>query len=149
MTKGTAFVNQLIAALQQITIANGYHTDAGTNVTRGRPDALAIEELVLPAISLSTQSSRGNVAKPSTVRKDRTIQVVGLVDASATDYEPQLDELDEDINRALAPLITIDALPGTLQVAFAGGDYTHPEGGSNTAAISFTFTISYPLQLNN
>lgn len=148
MTKGTALVNFVIAALEKITIANGYHTDAGASVTRGRTEVLTFDDLTLPAISVSTLASLGNVAKPSTVRKERSIQVVGLVDASSADYEPQLDDLDEDINRALAPLITIDALPGTLQVAFAGGEYIHPESGSNHAAISFTFTISYPLQLN-
>jgi hypothetical protein len=148
MTKGTDLVNQIITALETITVANGYHSDAGLQVTRGRPENLKLDDMTLPAISVSTVSSQGTVAKPSTVRKERAVLIVGLVDADSNDYEPSLDDLDEDINRALAPLTAMDALPGTLQVTFSGGEYTHPEGGSNTAAVSFTFTISYPLQLN-
>lgn len=145
MTRGTELVNAVIAALEKIQAESGYHTDAGRRVTRGRAEHLRVDEYSLPVIAVSTVNSTNGNPKPRTVRKDREISIVGMVDASQDDYEPQLDQLDEDINRALLPLTAMDALPGTLQVQFSGGDYIHPEGGSNVAGVSFTITISYPL----
>lgn len=68
-----------------------------------------------------------------------------MVDASAQDYEPGMDQLDEDIALALAPLVGIDAMPGTMSVELGGGDYQHPEGGSNIAGVVHTITVSYSL----
>ena len=63
------------------------------------------------------------------------------------DLPDNLDELDEDIIRALLPLTEIDALPGVLQIQLSGGEYAHPEGGSNMASVSYTLTVSYPLTI--
>lgn len=149
MTRGTELVNAVIAALEQIRPENGYRTAAGLQVTRGRAEHLTVNESSLPAIAVSTSSSTSTNVKPRSVRKEREITIVGLVDALHDDYEPYLDQLDEDINRALLPLTGIDALPGTLQVQFSGGEYIHPEGGSNVAGISFNFSVSYALTIKN
>lgn len=149
MAKGTQLVNAVITALEQISTGNGYHTTAGADVRRGRPEHLTIEQHHLPLITVSSITAGSASIKPRSNRKDREIQVVGLVDAAQDDYEPDLDRLDEDLTRALAQLTDIDALPGTMQIQISGGDYTHPEGGSNTAAVSYTVTISYALTFNH
>lgn len=149
MSKGTEYVDTVIAALRVISPHSGYHTTAGSDVRRGRPEHLTIEQHHLPLITVSSTTAGSSTVKPRSNRKDREIQVVGLVDAAQDDYEPDLDKLDEDLTRALAPLTDIDALPGAMQIQITGGDYTHPEGGSNTAAVSYTVTISYALTFNN
>jgi len=143
--RSTALVDRIIDELEKITTANGFQTDAGAKVTRGRPEALKIEQGDLPLISVSTSSSAPGSAKPRAVIKTREVLITGMVDANDRDYEPDLDELDEDITRALASLLAIDALPNTTNVSISGGDYVHPEPGSSTAGVTHTITISYPL----
>ena len=146
--KGTALVNRIIEELERIRPENGFRTSAGNKVTRGRPESLRINQHDLPLISVSTSSSAPGAAKPKTVMKSREVLVTGMVDANDRDYEPELDELDEDITMALASLLAMDALPNTTNVSISGGDYVHPESGSNTAGVTHTITISYPLTKN-
>ena len=146
--KGTALVNRIIEELERIRPGNGFHTSAGNKVTRGRPESLRINQDDLPLISVSTSSNAPGAAKPKTVMKSREVLVTGMVDANDRDYEPELDELDEDITMALASLLAMDALPNTTNVSISGGDYVHPESGSNTAGVTHTITISYPLTKN-
>ncbi|MDY6797677.1 MAG: hypothetical protein SVX28_02840 [Pseudomonadota bacterium] len=141
----TAIVDRIIEVLEQITTGNGFLSSAGQNVTRGRPEKLKIEKTQLPVITVSTANSSPGAAKPTTVIKTREVLVTGIVDAVDRDYEPDLDNLDEDITLALAQLLAIDAMPGTTEVSISGGDYVHPESGSNTAGVTHTITISYPL----
>lgn len=142
---GTTFVNEVISALEKIRPEDEYQTDAGLRVHRGRADELEVKPSALPMIIVSTITTGSQSVKPRTNRKDREIQVVGIVLAEQSDYEPALDSLDEDITRALSELTDIDALPKALDVQISGGDYTHPEGGSSTAYTTYTATISYPL----
>lgn len=143
--RGTELVDRIIAALGVIAPGNGYYTDAGLRVGRGRPETLSIKQADLPLITVSTSASAPGPAKPRTVIKTREVMVTGMVDAKAQDYEPELDQLDEDIAMALAQLLGIDSLPNTTDVSLSGGDYIHPESGSNTAGVTHTITISYPL----
>ena len=133
MTRGTELVDTVIDALNGITTANAFNTDP--TVFRGRADGLSTGDIVLPAIAIATLASTPTNPKPRTVRK------------LPSDYEPALDELDEDIIRALLPLTEIDALPGVLQIQLSGGEYAHPEGGSNMASVSYTLTVSYALTI--
>lgn len=146
--RGTEIVDHIITELEKITVAGGFHTAAGSQVTRGRPESLKISKTRLPMISVSTSSNVPVRAKPGTVIKSREVLVTGLVDAADRDYEPELDALDEDIAMALASLLGIDAMPNTTEVTISGGEYIHPEPGSNTAGVTHTITISYPLTKN-
>lgn len=145
MTRGTELVDAVIDALNSITTANAFKTDP--TVFRGRADGLSTGDIVLPAIAIATLASTPTNPKPRTVRKDREINITGLINALPSDYEPALDDLDEDIIRALLPLTEIDALPGVLQIQLSGGEYAHPEGGSNMASVSYTLTVSYSLTI--
>jgi len=143
--RGTDIVDRVIRALQKVTPDNGFHTDAGTRVVRGRPENLKLEAGDLPMISVSTVTSSNESAKRTAVRKAREIEIVGMVDASGADYEPAIDELDEDIALALAPLMSIDEMPDATEIALGGGDYRHPEGGSKIAGVIHMITVSYAL----
>lgn len=145
MAKGTGFVDAVIAALEVILPENGFYTAAGLRVQRGRPEGLEIHAADLPMITVSTNTSGSSSIKPRTNRKDRDIEVIGIVWGESQDYEPLLDSLDEDITRALSALTDMDALPDAMDVQINGGDYTHPEGGSNTASTTYSVIISYAL----
>lgn len=145
MAEGTRFVDAVISALEAILPENGFGTDTGLRVRRGRPEAMQIHAAELPMITVSTNSSGSSSIKPRTNKKDRDIEVIGIVWGEGMDYEPQLDNLDEDITRALSVLTDMDALPDAMDIQINGGDYTHPEGGSNTASTTYSVTISYAL----
>ncbi len=145
MPKSTDFSNSILRALQEITQAGGFNTDAGLRAIRGRAEKLETRPEDLPMISISAVANTSETVKPRTTRKSLEIEILGMVDAGARDYEPQLDEIDEDITRALSPLTGIEELPGSLDVQISGGQYQHPEGGSNIAGVSHTVTVSYPL----
>lgn len=143
--RGTNVVDQIIQVLEQIAISNGFHTDAGQRVKRGRPESLTINKQDLPAISVSTRESQIVAVKPRALIKTRAVEVVGIVDAAERDYEPLLDAVDEDIALALAGLTALDSLPGATDITISGGEFLHPESGSNTAGVSHTVSISYSL----
>ena len=132
-SKGTHYTDQVIDALEAIASEDGFFTSAGMNVRRGRPERLRIDIEQLPMIAVNTTSAGSRTIKPRTNRKDRQIEVVGIVAAGESDYEPALDDLDEDITRALSALTDMDALPGAMDVDIEGGEYTNPEGGGKTA----------------
>ena len=145
MSRGTELTDHIISALTSITIAGGYQSDAGQRVVRGRAENLQVKPADLPMIAVSTEASSTDAVKPRTVRKLRTVEVIGMVDAGERDYEPALDTLDEDIALALSALTDMDALPGTLSVEISGGEYRHPESGSNIAGVTHMVTIGYVL----
>ncbi|OEY68009.1 hypothetical protein BG841_10270 [Marinobacter sp. X15-166B] len=145
MARGTEISDRVIQALEAITMAGGFHTDAGLRVTRGRAELLQVEQTDLPMIAVSTSSSANAAVKPRTVRKTRELEIIGLVDAADRDYEPELDGLDEDIALALSGLTGIDELPGTMNIEISGGEYQPPAGGSNIAGVLHTVTVSYVL----
>ncbi|GGE75929.1 hypothetical protein GCM10011533_30390 [Streptosporangium jomthongense] len=145
MSRGTELTDRIMLALSEITLAGGYQTDAGQRVKRGRPESLQLKSSDLPMISVSTEINAPEAVKPRTVRKLRSVEIVGMVDAADRDYEPDLDSLDEDISIALAKLTGIDELPGTLSLEISGGEYRHPDSGSNIAGVTHTVTIGYVL----
>jgi len=146
---GTVYVNDVIAVLSQITQANGYRTNAGLSVQRGRPEQLSADQLpTLPAILVSTDASEIIEAKPGAVQKERRLGIVTVVDASAADYEPLIDDLDDDVTRALLALVKPAGLSnGALAVTLSGGDYQHPEPGSNFAYVRFSITQRHIIRL--
>lgn len=145
MNRGTELTNRIMAALNEIDLVGGYQTDAGLRVKRGRAESLQLKSSDLPMISVSTESNSPEVVKPRTIRKLRTIEITGMVDAADRDYEPDLDKLDEDISIALSKLTGIDELPGTLSLEISGGEYRHPDSGSNIAGVTHMVMIGYVL----
>ncbi|MCH8530362.1 MAG: hypothetical protein LAT65_05880 [Saccharospirillum sp.] len=150
MTKGTEITNTVIETLKLI------HTDQGfkntvTTVLRGRPDRLQPKDGPLPAIMVSTTQNPVTNQATRSVKREREINIVGVVDATTRDYEPALDELDEDIVRALLPLLAKGPYEGAQwsSVQISGGEYTHPEGGSTVAAVAYTLTVGYTQTIAN
>lgn len=145
MAKSTELVNKVIQSLERIQRANGYTTDAGLAVVRGRPERLELHQDDLPLIAVSSPANTNEAVKPRQVRKEREITITGMIHAEDADYEPQLDDLDEDITLALAALTGLEAVPDAISVEIAGGTYGHPAAGSNIAEVTHTVTVRYLL----
>lgn len=145
MSRGTELTDKVIQALRAITIDAGFHTDAGMRVKRGRAELLKLTATDLPMISVSTEISSNEAVKPRTVKKSREIEIIGMVAAGERDYEPDLDKLDEDMALALSALTGIDELAGSLSIEISGGDYRHPDSGSNIAGVTHMVSIGYVL----
>lgn len=143
MSAATEIINEIRGVLEQIRTANGYHTELGARVHRGRPPLLRISQSSLPAIAIATESAEIVVkqsARPAAqIRRD--VRVMALVDATARDYEPQLDDAHEDLTRALMALVATP--PAGWDLEISGGQYLAPEDGSNLAAVEFSITITH------
>jgi len=139
---GTAYVNAVIDALRLITRANGYNTNAGTTVKRGRPEQLIADQIVeFPALLVSTEASEILEAKPGAAKKERRVSIDAVVNATVDDYEPMLDEIDEDVTRALLTLVKPAGISGSaIAVSISGGDYQHPDAGGSFAIVRFMIT---------
>lgn len=150
MTKGTDITDDIMDALKTIHTDQGYNNTV-TTVLRGRPDRLQPKDGPLPAIMISTTQSGLGQQATRRVQRNRDINIVGIVDATERDYEPDLDALDEDIIKAILPLFSKGPYEGArwTEVSISGGEYTHPEGGSTVAAVSFTVTVGYVQTIAN
>ena len=150
MTIGESVSNHVIDALKRIAVANGYQTDAGVNVHRGRRPTHISETAPgsLPAIVVRCEASPTSSAQPRRAIKRREISVTCVALVASDDYEATLDALAEDIDRALLGLTHLDAQPAPITgIEMTGPEYTHPEPGSNLCAVTFTVSVSYVLTL--
>lgn len=151
---GTEITNGVLTALRTIDPANGYRTDAGARVYRARTDHLddsATNDY--PAIVVHTLRDAAESRTGRQSLQSREIQIQGVThtvtateagDEVLLDYEPILDDLAEDIHRALLPLTDRDALEGrATSVAISGAEYEPPPEGSLLISVSFTVTINY------
>jgi hypothetical protein len=154
---GTEITDGVIAALRQIAPENGYRTSAGLRVYRGRTDLIADSATdTYPAILVHCARDNSLDRNRRQALKERGIEIQGITRAAtegefdeilALDYEPILDDLAEDIDRALLTLTDRDALEGrAVNVTISGAEYEPPPEGSWLVFVRFTLTVSYVLR---
>lgn len=91
--------------LGTITAANGYTTNAGTNVRTGWfNEVLRSERLGFPLICLQKGKDLAPKAGPAALVKFNGFFVIGAVDVGLDDYEDALDDLEHDLLLALMPM---------------------------------------------
>jgi hypothetical protein len=149
--KATQITDAVLALLQGITTANGYHTDAGARTARGYLDIDPDTQADYPAILLrSTADPVGTVrAANKQALRSRTVTCEGYIWAAADDYEPDMDALAEDMLRALLPASRVESLNGlATDVTLGGAEYEHPADGSRVAVVRYTITINYVVSYN-
>ncbi len=131
-------------ALRGIRRANGYYTDVGASVLRGRADVLMARDLPLPCVLLITESVGVGTIRPGLVQRIVTLAVIGVV-AADDGYEQLMAAVDADIVAALARFATQPATPPTLHVAFGeeAGAIEHPEQGRALAAVTHRIAVKY------
>lgn len=149
-SRGTAATDMITDALERISQSDGFHTDAGARVHRGNRPAHISEEDAdqFPLILVRCDAERPGSVQPRRVMLDRSMTVQGQIISRPADYEPDMDALAEDIAKALLPLTVTNDLPSQVtQVVVTGGDYIHPEPGSDLAGVSYTVTVSHVLTI--
>ena len=128
----------LLARLQDITVANGYRTNAGQNVRTGWFNELLKEEgTAFPIIVI--QPARGTVpeSRPNAIKFGAGFRVIGAVSVGE-DYEDALDDVHLDILQCLMPEEKRFPkwLPlGVLSITFGAADAFPPGEGVSAAAV--------------
>lgn len=114
--------------LQEVTVVNGYHTDAGNYVTLepGQiPDTeTALIGLVLDAVTRPEDPAARSLANLA------TIVVIGKVKATQTNAQLMLHKLIEDIQKAVAEKYSKFKV-GTTQPRFVEARIISPAEGMN------------------
>jgi hypothetical protein len=94
----------LVARLQTITVANGYRTNAGTNVRTGWfNEVLASGDVGFPLLCVQKSSGLDPESGPGALKAFPGFSVIGAVDAGLDDYDDALDDIELDIIQCLIP----------------------------------------------
>lgn len=141
--KATTVTNAMVAALQAIQTGNGYHTDLGNQVFKGRPAQYQGDTTTRPYVSV-IQLSDGPASVP---RKQnarlREYAVEVTLDAGANYHEDQ-DKLLWDLIKAFSWRTQSDILSGTAQTIELGdATLDGPDPGSDKAVIILPVAVTY------
>lgn len=131
--------------LASVTVANGFHTDAGKRVLLSR----AIDDAhdVLPALVvwLGDSTTAGTPQQqPGLIQRVLTLHVVGVVEPSVDDPLAEIIKLASDIKRAVYRLDDLRLVPGATGDLVLGDDEYFPrEEGMNEAQVQVNFTVPF------
>lgn len=142
MTKATQISQAIQQRLQQITVANGYLTDLGQRVFRGRA-ALYQDQAARPYACLISSSDEPDPESRRRAKLNREYQLVITLDAAA-DYDEHQDALLFDVRRALSYTSQADVLDGlALRLDLGTATLDDPALGSEIAQVSLPITVQY------
>lgn len=128
--------------LEQIRLANGYLTDLGLRIYRGRA-ALYQDQTTRPYACLISARDDVDYESRRRVKASRVYDLVVTLTAGA-DYDEQQDALLHDIRRALSKDSQASVLDGlALDMVLGGAQLDNPDLGSNAAQITMTITALY------
>lgn len=135
------FLESLETCLQAITVANGYHTDAGGFVTR-EPHTIPDSQGAVIAIAIE---SKQPASEPGLRRTHRlvTALVFAKVATDQDNYQLRLHELMDDIERALDQKHAQFAA-GTQYPVFAEAKPIPPAEGMTWIGAEVRFTAHMP-----
>ncbi|SDS21258.1 hypothetical protein SAMN05216421_1109 [Halopseudomonas xinjiangensis] len=129
----------LIARLEMITVANGYRTDAGTNVRSGwLNEVLASSKTALPLIVVSKAKGLDPEPGAGVIKTFCGFNIIGAVQAGVDDYEDALDDLELDILRCVGPVIGAHirwAPPGVCGLSLGPAEQFPPGAGEPAASV--------------
>lgn len=153
IAEATRINNRVIEMLAEILPANGYLTDAGARVYRGRSDDFgdARDPDQWPALVVATRSDSPASTLHNRIDLRREIDIDAHVLSNQDDYEPELDAVTQDIRRALMPLVLDESLSTfnarVTRVIWGDTVYAERQAGSELASARLTLTVSYVLTL--
>ena len=145
----TQITSAVVTALQAIQTTGGYHTNAGDRVFRGRSEHLEDTEYDrYPLIRVRSSGDSLAEQRPGLARITRNIEIQGVISPAQEDYEPELDQLVEDIFTALLPLTKNRGPLQNIghQAQFAEMAWTL-EGDAGMVTATFRLTVAYILQI--
>lgn len=137
-------VLEISSRCQQITVANGFHTNAGQQVFRGRVTFDA-EADPLPALSIFAHEEviEQNMHDE---RMDVKLNIAIFAHAETDALNPLdiAEDLVADIKRAVLLLSNRSAGGLCQDIRYAGREAAPPEDGSNTTSVRVHFEVLYP-----
>mgnify|MGYP000847433661 CR=1 FL=1 len=129
----------LVARLQTITVANGYRTNAGTNVRTGWfSEVLEAAGVGFPLICVQKAAGLQPVAGPGAIRAAPGFSVVGAVDAGLDDYDSAIEDLQLDLLQCLLPehgKFLRWAPPGVVSTELGAPEEFPPGNGTQVASV--------------
>ncbi|MCY1275490.1 hypothetical protein D9M68_303620 [compost metagenome] len=142
----TAGRQALVRRLQSITSANGYLTNAGTNVRTGWfNEVLKSAGVAFPLIVLQKGRGKAPEAGPGALKLFNGFYVIGAVNVGLDEYEDALEELEQDLLRALVPIVgqRLGWVPRGVTGITVGAPESFPPGNGERAA-----SVLIPVQLH-
>lgn len=127
----------LIAQLETITTANGYHTNAGANVRGGWfNEALQAADVAFPLIVVQRAKGDAPTPGPGAIKVYPGFSVVGAVDAGLDGYDSALEDIELDLQRCLMPQIgaRLTWAPKGVCDITVGAAEQYPPGNGEVAA---------------
>lgn len=142
LPRSTEISRKIEERLQGILTTNGFYTDLGQRIFRGRA-ALHQDVAARPYASLI---SARDTADPESRRRSmlsREYDLIVTLNAGA-EYDEQQDRLLYDLRRALSKTSQASILDGlALSMQVGPAQLDDPDLGSNTAQITLTVTVTY------
>lgn len=138
--------------LEEIQEDNGYNTNAGNNVYRGR--VFLDRDSELPAITIVETEENPATAdvSGSLVRETVNYQIRGVAQADPDNPLDQGHVLVADIKKALfrAPTIDMERLDGTItNLSYTGRGIFPPEDGSRYVYVEVYLEVTHGEQFGN
>jgi len=141
-------INKIISALSQITIANGYQTNAGENVFRS---IRTIDQECLPAINVWEDGEEAEKADGSNTSMviTLTLSIDGHVKINQSDTGKVIGLLKSDIKKAILKNVVdnerslMDEEGKIGIVIYSRTDSSARQDGAATEAVSVKFNIRF------
>ncbi|WNF45818.1 hypothetical protein RHP75_15745 [Pseudomonas sp. SG20056] len=127
----------LVSRLETISPANGFSTNAGSNVRTGWfNEVLKSAEVGFPLIVLQKAPGKPPTPGPHAVKLFNGFHVIGAVDVGVDNYDDALEELERDLLLAVMPCEgAVPAwLPRGITGITLGGPTSFPPGNGERAA---------------
>ena len=133
----TAGRKSLERRLGTISTANGYSTNAGTNVRTGWfNEVLKSADVSFPLIVLQKAPGKPPTPGPHALKLFNGFHLIGAVDVGVDDYEDALEELERDLLLAVMPGegVVPNWLPRGVTGITLGAPTSFPPGNGESAA---------------
>lgn len=137
-------VQAIRSRLANISVANGYHTDAGANVCLGRVLDEAVDEFPALVVWLVEPNAPGDT-RAGNVRRSLPVLVEGYVRVEEDDPLEATLKLARDIKAAvyqLDDLVLVEGA-GVGDLELGADEHFPPDPGSDIATAQVTLSVPY------
>tara|TARA_R110000824_G_scaffold164535_1_gene340835 strand:- start:259 stop:708 length:450 start_codon:yes stop_codon:yes gene_type:complete len=138
----TQVVNELIARLEEITIANGYATELPGDVQDEDPALYFDEHTPLPCMGVRNLSDRVTAKSRGATLQQRTVEIVAYLERGPSNRARQ-DELLQDIYRTVFRPESIKLNGLAVEIEAGEAQLDDVELGSKIIPIYLPITLTY------
>jgi hypothetical protein len=146
-SKALRVIKEIQTALEVISIANGYQTDAGLRVSRGRKRISRDETFPLISIHEGEEEVVKSVGV-SVVQLRLPVTVEGFVESDLANPLDSAHPLLADIKKSLFPAL-IQNRGSIINVNYLGRVIDPPEDGSRYSSVSVHLAVEWGEELSN